>query len=86
MPDLVGNPAVGDIVVTTTEQEIRFPRSHTLIIYPDAEVLISIETNTNYKKYPAYQAIPITSDDGITRIYAKVSVGTANLGIWAMRR
>lgn len=86
MPNLVGNPAVGDLVITTSEQEITFPRSHTLIIYTDADILISINDNTNYKKYPAFQPIPVTSDDGITKIYAKTQTGTANLGIWAMRR
>ena len=82
---LNGNPNVGDITVTTAEQEINLDNCFCVLLDVDFDCQISINDNQNYKKYPAGSRTPITCSSGITRLFVKTASGTANLGVWGFR-
>jgi len=86
MVKIGGNPVVGDIAFSTTEQEVQFDYAcDKIILCSDAVCQVSINDNAHYKNYNADKIIPIKCIAGITKLYVK-SIGTGTLGVWGYVR
>jgi len=76
-----GNPVVGDITITSSEQEVDFLYAcDKIILVADTLCQVSINDNTHYKNYTANLIMPIGCDAGINKLFVKGVSG--NLGVW----
>lgn len=86
MPKTNIYPVVADIDFTTLEKSFNIIECYKLIILTNKDCLISLNNNTNYKKYNEGIAIPIELNSEISlpisTIYIKGETESGVCGIW----